>query len=500
MNAPKRPSLVRTALIGALLLLAGTTLASAWLCDDAFITFRTVENVVDGHGARWNVTERVQAYTHPLWMLLLTAVRAVTGEIVVSSMIVSLLVTWTAVVLLVGGARERSWLTVVLVGGLALSRSFVDYSTSGLENPLVHLLVVVLLREWWSERRSPLRITAIVSALLLCRLDLAMLIAPLLVTLLWQRRDRRTLGAMVLGAIPLIAWEFFSIIYYGVPFPNTAYAKLGAGLPAGEYVTRGFTYLGASAAFDPLAAVLIVGGMAVAAARRRPSELVVAVGVLLYLGYVVRIGGDFMAGRFLTVPLLVAVALLLRVPSPGPRPTAVAAAAVVGLAFLAPDPVLTTGPSFAPERDTIVGDHGVADERGIYYRSTGWFRDGRGRHAVDHPWATQGRRARLAGTDVAPRRTIGFFGFFAGPGVHVVDRFGLADPLLARLPADVGDDWRVGHLERPLPRGYLGSVRSWRTGVADPDVAALDRTVRAVTRGRLFAPERWRAIVDLNFP
>jgi arabinofuranosyltransferase len=84
--------------------------------------------------------------------------------------------------------------------------------------------------------------------------------------------------------------------------------------------------------------------------------------------------------------------------------------------------------------------------------------------------------------------------------VHVVDRFGLADPLLARLPADVGDDWRVGHLERPLPRGYLGSVRSWRTGVVDPDVAALDRTVRTVTRGRLFAPERWHAIVDLNFP
>ena len=39
---------------------------SAWLCDDAYITFRTVENTVEGFGPRWNVIERVQTYTHPL--------------------------------------------------------------------------------------------------------------------------------------------------------------------------------------------------------------------------------------------------------------------------------------------------------------------------------------------------------------------------------------------------------------------------------------------------
>src|SRR5258708_38848078 len=45
----------------------------AWLSDDSYITFRTVDNFVNGYGPVWNVGERVQSYTHPLWMLLLSA-------------------------------------------------------------------------------------------------------------------------------------------------------------------------------------------------------------------------------------------------------------------------------------------------------------------------------------------------------------------------------------------------------------------------------------------
>ena len=43
-------------------------LFSAWVADDAYITFRTIENFHQGYGLRWNIIERVQTYTHPLWM------------------------------------------------------------------------------------------------------------------------------------------------------------------------------------------------------------------------------------------------------------------------------------------------------------------------------------------------------------------------------------------------------------------------------------------------
>lgn len=47
-------------------------LAYSWVTDDAFITFRSVMNFVDGYGPVFNVGERVQSFTHPLWFLLLS--------------------------------------------------------------------------------------------------------------------------------------------------------------------------------------------------------------------------------------------------------------------------------------------------------------------------------------------------------------------------------------------------------------------------------------------
>src|SRR5687767_7607829 len=70
-----------------------TALRAAWVGDDAFITLRTVDNCGRGYGLTWNTGERVQAYTHPLWMLLLLAAHLVTGEIYFTAVGVGLLVS-----------------------------------------------------------------------------------------------------------------------------------------------------------------------------------------------------------------------------------------------------------------------------------------------------------------------------------------------------------------------------------------------------------------------
>ena len=46
---------------------------TAWLSDDALITLRSVLNVTHGFGLRFNIDERVQTYTHPRWLAILTA-------------------------------------------------------------------------------------------------------------------------------------------------------------------------------------------------------------------------------------------------------------------------------------------------------------------------------------------------------------------------------------------------------------------------------------------
>ena len=40
--------------------------------------------------------------------------------------------------------------------------------------------------------------------------------------------------AALVGMLPAVLWTLFSLVYYGFPFPNTAYAKLGMGIDSGE--------------------------------------------------------------------------------------------------------------------------------------------------------------------------------------------------------------------------------------------------------------------------
>ena len=64
----------------SLLVFTYVFLANSWIGDDAFITFRVVDNFVHGYGLTFNPDERVQAYTHPLWMLLLSAAYVATMQ------------------------------------------------------------------------------------------------------------------------------------------------------------------------------------------------------------------------------------------------------------------------------------------------------------------------------------------------------------------------------------------------------------------------------------
>lgn len=106
---------------------------TAWMCDDAFITLRTVDNFVRGYGLVWNIGERVQAYTHPLWMFVLSFFYAFTLEPYYTTLAVSMALSLCAVCMLLWMSRSSAF-TLLLLGIMLIgSKAFVDYSTSGLE-------------------------------------------------------------------------------------------------------------------------------------------------------------------------------------------------------------------------------------------------------------------------------------------------------------------------------------------------------------------------------
>ena len=134
-----------------------------------------------------------------------------------------------------------------------------------------------------------------------------------------RARSWPAVRAFTLGLWPLAAWHLFSISYYGVPFPNTAYAKLATGIPRHELALQGLLYLFDACSRDPATPAAILLGLALPWLGKMSQLRPAAVALALSLAYVISVGGDFMSGRFLTAPFWLAVLLMARVPWQPPR-------------------------------------------------------------------------------------------------------------------------------------------------------------------------------------
>ena len=117
---------------------------------------------------------------------------------------------------------------------LGTSQAYVDYTTSGLENPLSHLLFAFFVLQYARLRDTlcyEFVLSLIAALALLNRMDTILLYLPALYSVFIIRRDRLRWRFVLLGFTPFAAWEIFSLAYYGFPFPNTAYAKLQTNIP-----------------------------------------------------------------------------------------------------------------------------------------------------------------------------------------------------------------------------------------------------------------------------
>ena len=104
MNVPNQPfaAAISTYGLRALLLLALLYVAvtTAWVGDDAQITFRQVWNFIHGDGMTFNYGDRVQAFTHPAWFFLVSGLVFVTRELFVTTLLLSIALSTAAVALL----------------------------------------------------------------------------------------------------------------------------------------------------------------------------------------------------------------------------------------------------------------------------------------------------------------------------------------------------------------------------------------------------------------
>jgi hypothetical protein len=328
---------------------AALAFANRFIQDDAFISFRYARHLAEGHGLVWNVGERVEGYTNFLWTVLMAVPHLLGFEPVAFSWALGLLLfsgtLWLVQRLAAELLRsEAAGIAVVALTGTNLS--FSAYATGGLETALVSFLTVALLREAacgldrneWSTARC-LRISLLSAACVLTRMDQALVVlvtggAALLGLARLHERLLRRFARLTALASPFVAvvgtWLIWKWSFYGSILPNTFYVKA-----TDPYLPFGIYYV----AFFFLSYLLFPWPfLAAVALRRHPDRwvqgLTIPVGVaVLWLAYVIAIGGDFMEFRLL-VPIVPSVMLLavwtLRAMDGSRLLKAVLAASIVG--------------------------------------------------------------------------------------------------------------------------------------------------------------------------
>jgi arabinofuranosyltransferase len=493
----------------------GIIIFTAWVSDDAFITFRSIENFVHGYGPVYNIGERVQTFTHPLWMILQSCANALTGwvqphfrmnQLFFWNVLISLGSSLGTVVLYSFKVARSTKIAILGLLALSLSKSFVDYSTSGLENPLSHLLAVCFFGYFLlgnKRNREFVASSAFLTALAtLNRMDTLLVYLPALGWIVWQSSNKaKTILAMFFGFLPVVLWEIFSIFYYGTPFPNTASAKLDTGINTITLLSQGMYYFQNSLRLDTITLVLIIFAITLTVFSKSMDRITIALGITLYLCYVLYIGGDFMSGRYFSLPLIVAVILLSNFELASARVYAGSLAAILILGLL---PFITTierRPSYGKTRENnlvFMDRHKIADERLVYRERTGLVA------------ALQGNSPRVVYSQEEwgyvpgyPREVhvvgaLGLNGYRDGPNIHVIDVNGLADPLIARMPLEDTQNFRIGHFHHLIPDGYEETLASGKNLIHDANIALYYEKLSYVVKGPLWDWNRLIEVWKLN--
>lgn len=321
---------------GVVVVIMGVFLAwqLRWLCDDIFITFRYVDQWMAGNGIVYNPGERVEGYTHPLWLVLLSGWKLAGFELPTGAMALGLVSFGMVlgVTAFVSSRLSSHWWSAWSPAALALALHYDSrvWATGGLETSLFTLLftasvlIPVLFRS-----DSPRVLFACGSCLtlaILTRPEAVLLIPVLLVFFILKleangetrRKLVRTITPFFLPLVAvMIPYAVWKLLYYGDLLPNTYYAKSAGGL---RYM-QGFVYLWMYVKGYPTSLFLLLVPLAAWKLKgnsgnplKRIRQIVSEPrGALLFLGasslgiyilfFVARVGGDFMYARFL-IPLV----------------------------------------------------------------------------------------------------------------------------------------------------------------------------------------------------
>ncbi|GAB4359845.1 MAG: hypothetical protein Kow006_29260 [Gammaproteobacteria bacterium] len=307
----------RLSILLSLLVLGVAIVGHYAITDDAYISFRYLDNWLDGEGLVFNPGERVEGYTNFLWIVLLAPLRLLGVPVEIAATVMSqaalVLLLWAVYdsARLLGDSAIAGWAALVLAAG---SMPLARWSVSGLETVAFAAFIALANRQLIRAARPDGPSSLLFGLATLTRPNGVLHAAGALSGYLLSGGGRigarfRScfLAGVVFVVLPLIHLGF-RYLYYGELVPNTAHAKIGADLPS--LLSYGFAYLGGflqNGGFVlavPFALGLLLGW------RQGWVVKALLIQVLLHVAYVVWVGGDFFAFYRFFVAIVPALAVL----------------------------------------------------------------------------------------------------------------------------------------------------------------------------------------------
>lgn len=304
--------------------------------DDAAISMQFAKNFATGSGLVFNPGERVEGYTNFLWVIVMSVchpiARLVHGSfmrvVVNANLICSLIALWLTYVLANRLAMGRHLFVAAALAVCVIDNSWTTWAIMGLEGHLLACCTLgALVTATSTSKHRAWATGALLSASMLTRPDAALFVLALLgnlfVTSAWvhlrARRSERTDGSdmmewplrellvtTIVFSTTYACYWIWRYNYYGYPFPNTYYVKLGAGKI--DAWKRGVEYLKTFLEIrDWMPALVLLSLLRL----RDPVTRTLFAYLAAHTLYVTYVGGDFFPGHRFFVAQIPVIGLLV---------------------------------------------------------------------------------------------------------------------------------------------------------------------------------------------
>jgi arabinofuranosyltransferase len=282
------------------------------IIDDAYISFRYSNNLIEGNGLVYNSGEYVEGYSNFLWVIIIAFfMKFGFNPIIISKVlgilffIGSLIFSYILSIKIFEKNTNKYIYSLIIISILVFNISLIHFATTGLEHSLFIFLLLFSSYFMFIEKNPFIGNFGLI-LLILTRNEggLFFIFANVFYFLLINKHKiliKKHIYSFILSFLILLLYEIWRIIYYGSIFPNTFYAKATV-----TSLSDGFNYLYGFLISYPIL-ILLIPFIVYSMFQKNKLIQFFVISSLLYMVYLVKMGGDFMAYRLITqiFPLLI---------------------------------------------------------------------------------------------------------------------------------------------------------------------------------------------------